>query len=268
MKTPIYLDFNIESTYLMSNELDLNKEDPIDLYTSNLLANPPYLNFQFVLAPRYYLKIYSPKDQNLSTIKIPIHKSPASHLKNKARILLSPSLSYGINSSYKVEYIEWIPLLEYTADISKKIVKTEYWYIPTLDENYVPQYPFNLYLNDYQYYTDRDWWNYPRLATEKISVVRSINTTNNTVEDILDPLKPYIFSFPNNYKSFTETIETELLIFNEETLKWDFSKKLTNSLLIRDSNTVDGELLLNGPTNTTIEYIMPFNSSHLIIEDV
>lgn len=267
MKTPIYLDFNIESTYLMSNELDLNKEDPIDLYTSNLLASPPYLNFQFVLAPRYYLKIYSPKDQNLSTIKIPIHKSPASHLKNKARILLSPSLSYGINSSYKVEYWEWVPNIGYTQPPSKTLIKTEYWNIPTLDNNYRVHLPFHLHLNEYQFYINNYNYNVNRLISEQIVVLRSVDNINNKVFDIIDPTKSFIFAFDlKNIISFEETIETENLIFNEETQAWTFSKKLINSTLIRNLNEVDGNVI-NGIVTTTINYINPFTNTDVLINE-
>lgn len=267
MKTPIYIDFDLQTTYLSSNELDLNKIDPIDLYTSALLANPPFVNIQFILAPRYYILIKSPKDQNLATIKIPIHKSSFSQLKNKIRVLLNPSLSYGINSSYKVEYWEWIPNIGFPEQPANKKIKEEYWYVPTLDNNFVPQFPFPLHLNEYQYWANRENYNYPRLTTELITVTRTFDTVTNLVIDTLDLTKPYIFCFDNNnIVKFEEFIELEYFPFTEETQLWNFSKKLTSSVLTRKSTIVDGELI-DGITQTNIEYVIPFNSSHLIVTD-
>ena len=267
MKTPIYIDFDLQTTYLSSNELDLNKLDPIDLYTSALLASPPFINIQFILAPRYYILIKSPADQNLSTIKIPIHKSSFSQLKNKIRVLLNPSLSYGINSSYKVEYWEWVPNIGYPEPPANKKIREEYWYVPTLDNNFVPQFPFHLHLNEYQYWSNRDNYNYPRLTTELVTVNRTIDTINETVTDLIELSKPYIFCFNNNnIIKFEENIEIEYLPFTEETQLWNFSKKLTSSILTRKSTMVNGDLI-DGVTQTNIEYIIPFDSSHLIISE-
>lgn len=276
MKIPIFIDLKKELNNLNSNEFNLNQEDPLDIYYDPNLAAPPPIppvktDLPYILAPRYYLLIRSPLDQNLPTLKVKIHKSIASLLKDKARILLNPSLSYGINSCYTVEYWEWIPNLNLPAEISKRKLKTEYWYIPILDNNYVPQYPYYLYSTEYNsdnlyYYS---YYKYPKLTSEKVEVIRTINVLNNTAEDlIIDAKYSHIFSFPlNSYISFQENIITEQLNYNEETKKWNFSKALANSLLIRKLNEVDGDLL-DGPTITTIDYITPFTPEQLIINEL
>lgn len=273
MKTPVYIDFRLETTYLNSNELDLNKEDPVDIYIDALLQSPPVTKTNFVLAPRYYLLIHSPADKNLSTIKIPIHKSNFSKLKNQVRILLEPSGCYGINSSYKVEYWEWIPNIGYSEQPSKRKINQEYWYVPTLDNNFIPQYPFYSYLNNFNYYNYFDDTDYiaSRLFTEEVTVSRTVNNISSTkVVDTLPLDKAYIFSFDEkNIIGFREELITEQLLLNEETSSWTFSKALGNSLLTRELIKVDG-IKIPGTYNTTtnIDFIMPFNKNQLIIDNV
>lgn len=271
MKTPIFIDLKKELNSLTSNEFNLNEEDPLDIYLdpNAVLPTPiPLVNttLPYILAPRYYLLIKSPLDQNLPTLKIKIHKSDTSLLKNKARILLEPSLTYGINSCYTVEYWEWVPNLNLTADISKKKLKTEYWFVPILDNNYAPHQLYYLKLTECYSYNPfyYSYYNYSKLSSEKVDVERTVNVLNGTVEDIITDAKySHIFSFPlDNYLSFQENIITENFNYNEETKKWNFSKALTESTLIRKSNEVDGALL-DGPTSTTIEYISPFNPAQL-----
>jgi hypothetical protein len=280
IKTPVFIDLNNELNNLSSNEFNLNQEDPLDIYIDPLTITPPptppiNTTLPFILAPRYYLLIKSPLDQNLPTLKIKIHKSSNSLLKNKARILLDPSISYGLNSCYTVEYWEWVPNLNLPAEISKRKLKTEKWYIPTLNSNYIPEYPYRMHYNEYSninIFNDTFYLftelNKPRLISEKIEVVRTINTVDNLIEDLIsNPKYCHIFSFArDSVVSFTENIITEDLNFNQETKSWNFSKALINSLLIRKNENIDGAIV-NGLTITTINYIKPFASYQLNIED-
>lgn len=278
MKTPIFIDLNIELNGLNSNEFDINKEDFFDIRYNPLNAAPPFvppINTETprLLAPRYYLLIKSPLDQNLPTLKINIHKSVSSLLKNQARVLLNPSINYGLNSCYTVEYWQWVPNLNLSTEISKRKIKSEKWLVPLLDINYIPQYPYYLYNTEYSnnnifndiIYKD-NIYNIPRLISDKINVERIIS--GNTIEDsMLNKKYSNIFCFPKDtYINFNEEIQTEYLDFNNETRAWDFSKYLVKSTLIRKNENIDGDLI-DGPTTTTINYIQPFVPSQLIIED-
>lgn len=268
MKTPIFVDLNTKDNYLDSNIFNINEADSLSPYLDlNLYTPPLVLNKPYILAPRYYLLIHSPADQYLPTLKIHIHKSDESLLKNQARLLLTPSISYGINSAYKIEYWEWRPIINSSADITHKKIKTEYWYVPTLDEFYIPQYSYYLY-NDYHYrYFSENYYDRPRIKSSIVPVSRSSNLID-FVEDLIETKEHNkIFAFPKEgFISFDEIINEELLNCNEETKQWTFSKKLEGSTLRRNINIVDGDI--NGSlVNTTINYIEPFLSEQLIIEN-
>lgn len=85
--------------------------------------------------------------QHELTFNIPTHSS----LQYKVRIQLPPSLGYGINSCYKVEYFEWqrpyqAGRMPHLSKIQKRKVYEEYWRVPTSDKVYLQSY------RDYQYY--------------------------------------------------------------------------------------------------------------------
>lgn len=280
MKVPIFIDLETDLNYLQSNEFNLNIEDPsvfyqedinkqfpLDIYVDPLTAAPPFdppfdTTKPYILAPRYYILIKSPKDQNFPTIKINIHKRSTSLLKNKARVLLEPSLAYGINSCYTVEYWEWIPNLNLIANISKKKLFTQYWLVPLLNNNYTPYYPYTTFFsNNSNIYP---YLNHTKLVSEKIEVSRTI--TGNIVEDYITNSKyNHIFYFPkDSIIDFKEVITLELIGHNKETKDWNFSKKLTHSILTRNIEGLDGDLT-NGITTTTVKYITPFTPNELII---
>jgi hypothetical protein len=269
MKTPIYIDYKKRfPNHLITNELNIHEQDPVDIYVNPLILNPldtthsqPYL-----LAPRYYLHIQYPQNQPGPSIKIPLHKSPNSLLDNKIRIILKPSVGWGINASYKVDIWEWIPNINLPAIPSKKKILTEYWYVPTLDREYTPHHPFDIKLNEW----------YPKTAMEflyksrRTSIVLEVERTvvGNTVEDLITDINgSNVFCFPeDSYISFSENVIQENLEFNNETKTWTFSKALLSSKLVRDSSKVDGALI-NGIVQTTIEYIEPLHPEQLIFID-
>jgi hypothetical protein len=117
-------------------------EDPLDI------SDPIYL------APRYYLKIFPPNTSNSnSSIYSPslIHHIPRSGiLSGTLQLLLRPSIGYGVNSCYRVEYWEWQKILlpkNYSLSghptknkLAKdrpqyphRLIKQEYWYVPNAD---------------------------------------------------------------------------------------------------------------------------------------
>jgi hypothetical protein len=139
-------------------------EDPLDI------DEPIYLS------PRFYIKIYKPATHNttgsLSTEGQIIHIQRSGILSGKLQLLLRPSIGYGINSCYRIEYWQWEKILlpkgyslsgvpgknrlaKDKAQNKHKLIRQEYWYIPNSDgslnfdyNSQVSGYPYgNLLLN-------------------------------------------------------------------------------------------------------------------------
>lgn len=282
MKTPIFIDYQeIFPGHLATNELNIYGEDPIDLYNDPTLLDPldTSATLPYLLAPRYYLKIHSPRNQPGPTITVPIHKSTNSLLKDKVRVALRPSIGWGVSASYKVDYWEWIPNVNLPAIPSKKKLSTEYWYVPTIDRDYVARFPFDV--RGYSCIYD-EWANLQRIkhpgkyypysmyAPRRNSVVLEVERTviDDTVSDLITDVNGIsLFCFPyDSHISFRESVVKEDLNFNNETRSWTFSKALVGSTLVRDSSTVDGGVL-NGIVQTTIEYIEPLHPHQLSFVD-
>jgi len=118
--------------------------------------DPPitcYMVEPVILAPRYYLEIHPPKNLvservvSETPIEYPIDKQGL--LANKLQISLYPSIGSkeSVDSYYKVNYWQWTkvypdpnincnrrcnPLLNKTP-VTKHIIRTEFWYIPSID---------------------------------------------------------------------------------------------------------------------------------------
>lgn len=269
MKTPIYIDFEeVYPNYLATNELNIYEQDPIDIYVDPTILDPldtthtqPYL-----LAPRYYLTIERPRNQPGPAIHIPLHKSPTSLLNNKIRVALKPSVGWGVNACYKVDYWEWIPNVNLPAIPTKRKLMTEYWYVPTLDKEYVPRFSFDIRLNEWYPRAAVEYLYTPRRTSKVVEVERTV--IGNTVSDLItDVSSSNLFCFPEDtYISFTQNVTQESLEFNDETRTWTFSKALVSSTLVRDNSTVDGGVL-NGTVQTTIEYIEPLHPEQITFYD-
>lgn len=269
MKTPLYIDYeSIYPNYLSSNYLNLYQDDPINIYVNpTILDSSDITNtLPYLLAPRYYLIIHHPPNNPGPHIHIPLHKSPNSLLNNKLRILLSPSVGWGINASYKVDYWEWVPNINLPALPSKRKLYTEYWYIPTLDSHYTPHFPFDLRLNQWYPHTCPDFYTNSLRTSISLTVQRTI--IDDIVSDLITDVNgSNVFCFPlNSFISFSENIITENLLFNEETLAWTFSKALIGSTLVRDVSQVDGDLL-DATVQTTIDYIKPLSLQQVQLKD-
>lgn len=268
MKTPIFIDF--ESTYpqeLVTTELNFYEQDEVDLYTQE--TDPVLAAKEYILAPRYFVIIKRPKNNPGPDIRIAIHKSPTSILRNQLRVCLPPSQGYGFNASYKVSYYEWRPLLNIEKDLTVKKVLEQWWYVPTIEEHtYVPMFPFDprIVLPIDIVIVDR--FDQPRLAQELVPVSRVDNTgvDGNVIDTITTREHSHIFAFrPDSIVSFTEDIQQETLPFNTSTLDWTYSKRLVGSSITRDGQTVDGTIA-TGTTDTHIEYIRPFHPSQITIQ--
>lgn len=266
-KTPIYIDFaETFSTTVGSSELNIYEQDSINLYSpaaSDAISTAPYR-----LAPRYYVLIHRPNTLPGPTIKIDIHKSPASLLNNKIRVALPPSVGYGINASYRVEYWEWTPLINIDAQITKKLIRTEYWYVPSIDNySFVAAYPFDTRLNHWYHRTVFIEPIHEPLLVDKTITVNRIAQSNQVIDTIITAEDTDIFCFaPNDIISFTDNVIQETLPFNEQTQTWTFSKTLSSSTIVRDVNKVNGDII-TGQVETTIRYIRPLHSSQIVCNE-
>lgn len=132
MLTPIFL--NLENYFVAS-------QPPA------MIENPVALS-----EPQYYLLIHPPRTANqvnqlpVSPIRVSIPN--IGHLSRKVRLQLAPSVGYGVNSCYRVEYWEWRKpivaedvVLTSMPKISKTRVKEEYWWVPSPDGDFFYDYP-------------------------------------------------------------------------------------------------------------------------------
>ena len=164
---------------------------PIENINSQLEINE--LSKPKLSAKEYQIKIKFPVNYNVVRRKdiefnIPTHPS----LEYKVRLQLPPSIGYGINSCYTVEYYEWQRPYEagkvpYLSKIQKKLVYKEYWRIPTSDKFYL------LSINDYNNYK-------VNLNTQKVKLTKS-NTLQDSLLNNLDIID--IQSINQNIINFT-----------------------------------------------------------------
>lgn len=178
--TSLFLDYSTNLFTLpvvnIDSQLDVNQ------------LNKPELS-----AKEYQVKIKFPANTNLPkrgeiSFNIPTHPS----LQSKVRVQLPPSIGYGINSCYTVEYYEWQRPYEagkvpYLSKIQKQLVHTEYWRVPTSDKFYLLSY------NDYYLYKSNS-------KVETIKLTRT-NTNFDLLIDNLDVID--IKSITQNGIEFT-----------------------------------------------------------------
>ncbi len=131
--TPIYLDFQ-----------DAFVPQPLPVTVPKTDIELEALEEPVISSPQYYLLIHYPKTSNLIgalptqpiKVNLPIHPS----IRNKVRLQMLPSVGYGINSCYRVEYWQWtkpyLPtLMQQTtpSKITKVKLKEEFWLVPAID---------------------------------------------------------------------------------------------------------------------------------------
>lgn len=182
---------------LISIEDYSNVKDPLIPEDIRQLTRPIYL------APRYYLVIHRPVNNNQTgyiypdTYKIPIPKYGL--LKNTLQLSLPPSIGYGVTSCYRIEYWQWDKILyppgysmsgiprrnryaKHLPNDKHTLLKEEYWYIPNKDGS--------LNIED-SYYWRPVYRNVisrlrQRLTTKTIPMIRSFNPLYPDM-DVLPP---------------------------------------------------------------------------------
>lgn len=100
--------------------------------------DPPITGREQVLATRYYLRIHPPDRGQAGTIPPMRWDIPMAGISaGIARVLLLPSVGYGINATYRVEYVAWRPILNGVmvkgrarVRVPERVVKEEHWKVP------------------------------------------------------------------------------------------------------------------------------------------
>jgi hypothetical protein len=111
--------------------------------------DPPITGMEQILATRYYLRVYTP-DRGRAGIVLPTRYDipMAGVTAGVARLLLPPSIGYGVNASYRVEYIAWRPIINGVkvlgqpltggkvggtrprVRVPERVIREEYWKVP------------------------------------------------------------------------------------------------------------------------------------------
>ena len=285
MLTPIFIDFTKPSNevYTSSNYLNLEAKDPIDLYTEN---TDPSTNTKIkLLAPRYYVLIHSPANKFQATKKINIEKAPHSINKNQLRVELEPSIGYGINACYRVEYWEWVPVLNSPSSIpTTKKVHEEYWYVPSIDSYgfYIPNYYYNHPTTFWPHnpaqwnistrkYPELYWpYYYNRIVIKEFKADRIVQG-----DYVIDTMKSKealsILSLLETSDSITTLSQPDVFYYSQETKDWTFSIDTYGVRLKRLISGVNG-LEQSEPTSgdnvlIKVRYYLPFHPCDLVLKD-
>lgn len=234
MLCPIFLDFEsiispqISPPALLDAELETITA-PIkgpNLYALKIFA--PQTNNQLGIAPF-----------NSTTIQIPT----IDPYKNKVRLLLQPSIGYGRNSCYKVEYWEYSTI--YLPGFkkgrpSKTKCRTEYWRVSAVDGSYILNY--------------EQWLNFqPKFHSKNLGVISLTKSSGS-----LDSLNQYQDVILINKVTSSSNILTNYSI-QDTTL----TTQTNPSLGISWQNPIPA-------TGTTyqIEYVIPSKHFDLIFQDL
>lgn len=247
---------------------DLRAEDPIDLFVQELDTEEAAKSR--ILAPRFYLKIYPPNNITTPPLVYYIHKDPTSLLFETVRMALTPSRGFGKVASYRVEYWQYWPLLNFTDPIQpskSKVIKhqrfhEEWWYIPTVDkQTFELKNSFQPYNSNYSSFS-------PIFVNERklVPVERDLQPGNLAVDIIttVDDMDILILQDGTNtesnrsYRDFTYSPEAQAIS--------RINPVVTSIFLTRDQDKVDGDLI-NGTTETHIDYIRPLTREEILFSD-
>ena len=285
--TPIYIDFTASNTlYQVSNYLDLNTEDPVNLYIED--TDPITNTIERVLAPRYYVLIYSPANQYQATKKINIEKAPHSLNRNQLRVSLQPSIGYGLNACYRVQYWKWHPLLNSTGTISKTKIHEEHWYVPYINQDgyYNPNY--------YYFERPRPWpysyayWNtstrlvpelywpyyYNRIETTSFPITERVIDGDYVIDTLKTKSAMSIIKLYNDTDTIQVLSQPNIFKYSQQTRSWTFSKDIYALRIRRLISGVNGindvavdETGATIPATTNVKYYLPFHPCDITVKE-
>jgi hypothetical protein len=101
--------------------------------------DPPITGMEQILATRYYLRVYAPERGQAGIVLPTRYDIPmAGVTAGVVRLLLPPSIGYGVNASYRVEYVAWRPLINGMkvggvrprVRVPERVIREEYWKVP------------------------------------------------------------------------------------------------------------------------------------------
>ena len=139
MLTPLLLDFSDKSyPNLFKKQTPTSQQELLELQES------------IISSTNYFIKIYFPENftqfNGLKKDQLQFNIPLDPKLNNQMRLGLVPSIGYGVNSCYKVEYWEWSrpfypgQFKRTDTRIIKKQVYEEYWRIPNFNKKYFYDY--------------------------------------------------------------------------------------------------------------------------------
>lgn len=100
--------------------------------------DPPITGMEQILATRYYLRVYAPERGQAGIVLPTRYDIPMGGVTaGVARLLLLPSIGYGVNASYRVEYVAWRPVINGAkvgsrprVRVPERVIREEYWKVP------------------------------------------------------------------------------------------------------------------------------------------
>lgn len=252
--TPIL--FNLDSISIP----DLRAEDPIDLFTEEL--DTAKAAASYILAPRFYLKIYTPDNVNQPSLIYYLHRDSTSLLLNTIRIALPPAEGFGKVVSYRVEYWKYYQLLNFpdTTITSRELFHEEFWFLPTVDENtFIAKNSFsNAILGSSLS---------EHLATSKTVTATRELRSNNIVRDTLESIEDIDILILQDGTSALSNNGIREFTFSPEAAAISSINPVTNSIYIdRAQDQVDGDLI-DGQVQTTVNYIRPLEREEIVFKD-
>lgn len=192
--TPLLLDFS-QYVYPAVYPIPVpTSEAQLDVLKTSVISNP-----------NYYIEIYIPPNhdhQNLNkraAYRFNIPSDPS--LNYKMRLGLPPSIGYGVNACYRVEFWEWRkPFIEGEPYGNNRPIKhkigEQYWRIPTIDAFYL--------LSERDYYIYKPRYKY----TSNVTFTQTgptINLINNldiiAIHQVSDTFVPY-----TNYTIYDDSL--------------------------------------------------------------
>lgn len=240
-----------------------------------------------ILSPRYYILIYSPVCQNSSSstnkplLKIDLHRKGL--LKNTVRLSLKPSIGYGINSCYRLEFWKWYPVnviseAKKPKRLTQEFIKQEYLYIPDIN-NYSTRYRYYSSTYDSIYYSSLAY-RLPFKSIKEITVIRKFKSSgvildeflpNQTPLDIFafnkSDIKPYENIDVDKDKPYDKFVSSLGIEYRGEYPKPEFTPSSNNSLYY-GQEIVNGEIVGSiAPITYSVEYIRPLKGIDVVQKD-
>lgn len=234
-RTPIYVDLSWASSVSPSDPLEFTTTtaDTLQDFLSELGASI------LVMAPRYYLRVKPPLITNEVGV-LPVSTIPIQRRVNNTHYVstsLVPTVGYGINCTYTVEYWSWTPIVKgalYTKTVkpSRQLLRVEHWLVPCHNQLFAFNY--------------RDWLRYQEvppvtvssgasLPEQAIELVTAVNAQGNLITPLPAPTVSYLANLVT--ASISEKVITGRTVPGATTVTYKEPPPFTDVLFTDRSNT-------------------------------